>query len=241
MKQLLKNALARLGYSLHRLPPGITTGADLTRDLGLVVGREGKRICIDAGANDGSTIRLIRAALTTPIIHAFEPNPTTFSRLESHHRHTPNVQLVNAGLGDSEGTMALNTVANHALNSFLPLTRRGRASLEVSDPAIEVKVPVHRLDDYASRNNLDQIDLLKIDTQGFELHVLRGADKLFSRDRIQAVMVELNFVELYAGQAAPVDVIKFLGDRGLKLVDFYEKCRHNPILAWCTALFSKTG
>jgi len=240
MKKLLKRLFAQCGFSLHRLPRGLVTGADLARDLRIVVGGRSRPCCIDAGANDGGTINLLRQCLVAPRIHAFEPNPATFAILQANHRATPDVKLNHAGLGDAPGTLTLQVFANHALNSFLPLTSHGRVRLDSNDAPQTVSVPVLRLDDYAAQEKLDDIDLLKVDTQGFELHVFRGAEAKFAARRIRAVLVELNFADLYVGQAAPAEVIAFLHARGLRLVDFYEKCRHNPVLGWCTALFART-
>ncbi len=237
MKQLLKRILFRAGYSLHRLPPGIVTGVELSRDLRLVLGHRDRAVAIDVGANVGDTVTLIRDAMPGCTVHAFEPNPATFATLQQRHGQTPGIVLNNSGVGSTEDTLKLNAVANHALNSFLPLTPDGRRRLDVSGSTRVVEVPVVRLDTYATNHDVENIDLLKIDTQGFEMHVLQGAVGLFDARRVACVLIELNFVDLYAGQAKPVEIISFLQERGFHLVDLYEKCRHNPVLAWCTALF----
>lgn len=212
---------------------------NLERDLALVIGQRPHQCCIDVGANDGGTIKLLRRCLVAPCIHAFEPNPAVFAALQANHGMTPDVRLNRAGLGDSPGDLMLQIFTNHALNSFLSLSPDGRTRLESRDQPRTVRVPVMRLDDYAMIEKLDAIDLLKVDTQGFELHVLRGAEAQFAAGRVRAVLVELNFADLYVGQPKPAEVITFLDERGLRLVDFYEKCRHNPLMGWCTALFTR--
>jgi FkbM family methyltransferase len=239
IKHFLKRCARACGFSIHRLPPGIVTGGDLGRDLRLVLGDTPGLVCVDVGANHGSTIELLRTVLREPTIHAFEPNPAAFEVLKKRYGGSPQTSLVNVGVGDTKGTLTLNAVANHTLNSFLPLTTNGRASFGVHDAPHPIHVPVLVLADYAAEHRLSTIDLLKIDTQGFELHVLRGCEVLLAKRQIQNVLVELNFAELYAGQANAADVIAFLQQRGLRLVDLYEKCRHNPVLGWCTALFTR--
>ena len=239
MKTLLKRVLAQCGVSVHRLPAGVVTGQDLARDLSLVMGQKPNPCCIDVGANDGGTIDLLHRCLNSPQIFAFEPNPTIFAALQSKHGQTSGVRLIHAGLGDTVGTLTLQLFANHTLNSFLPLSQNGRTRLDASEAPQSATVPVLRLDDFAAGEKLEAIELLKVDTQGFELHVLRGAENLFAQQRIRAVLIELNFADLYVGQAAATDVIAFLRARGLHLVDFYEKCRHPPLLGWCTALFTQ--
>jgi hypothetical protein len=103
----------------------------------------------------------------------------------------------------------------------------------------QVRASVVRLDDYAGRAGIGRIDLLKIDTQGYERQVLKGAEGLLARNRIDAVLVELNFVPLYEGQVWAHELIGLLQGHSFYLVDFYEKCRLGPFLGWCTALFAR--
>jgi len=102
-----------------------------------------------------------------------------------------------------------------------------------------ITVPVQRLDDYAAATGLEVIDLLKIDTQGYELRVLSGASRLLESGNVRAIVVELNFAPLYEGQVRSHEVVGFLHDRGFRMVDVYEKCRINPFLGWCTAVFAR--
>ncbi len=239
MKTLIKRLLANSGYVLQRLPPHIPSGHFLERDIPLVLGRRTGAVCIDAGAHDGSFIDQLRRCLPTPVIHAFEPAPEPFSRLQSRHATTPGVHLVAAGLSDQPGTLDFHIFDNQTLNSFLPLAADAQNALGGVNQTAEVRVPVVRLDDYAAGHDLGEIALLKIDTQGFELRILQGAEHLLAAGRVRAVLVELNFVSLYAGQVWAHEVIAHLHARGLYLVDFYEKCRLPPHLGWCTALFAQ--
>lgn len=242
MKAALKSLLAASGYVMQRLPPGLPTGHDLARDLRLVVGGQPGAVCIDAGAHVGDFVDLLRAALPDPIVHAFEPAPEPFGRLRARHAATPGIHLVPAGLSDEPGQLDFNIYDNQTLNSFLPLAPGADRTFGGAARLSQVRVPVVRLDDYAAKAGFERIALLKIDTQGFEQHVLRGAERLLAAGRVGAVLVELNFVPLYAGQVWAHELMAHLHGRNLHLVDFYEKCRLNPFLGWCTALFAhRTG
>lgn len=99
-------------------------------------------------------------------------------------------------------------------------------------------VQVETLDHFCAVQGITTIDLLKIDTQGFELPVLRGGSDLFSQHKIGAVLLELNFSSLYNGQSDPLAVMHLLQSHNMRLVDFYEKERiHGRELSWTTALF----
>ena len=100
-------------------------------------------------------------------------------------------------------------------------------------------VRIKTLDWFLEQNRISRVDLLKSDTQGYDLRVLAGASESLRRGLINNVLVELNFVRMYAGQSEPDDILNFLAQHGLFLVDYYEKVRQSQTLAWCTALFTK--
>lgn len=237
MKTLLKRMFASAGYRMERIPRDVPSGRDLAHDLAIVFqGRRGA-VCVDVGAHDGKFTELLLTTLDAPVVHAFEPAPEPFARLHRRYATTPGVKPVNAGLSDQSGRLAFNVYDNQALNSFLPLTQKKDHAF--GNPALlrRSEVNVLRLDDYAAEMKLAEIDLLKIDTQGFELHVLRGASHLLAAGRVRAVLVELSFTPLYAGQVWAHELMACLFGHNLHLVDFYEKCRLAPFLGWCTALF----
>jgi FkbM family methyltransferase len=213
-------------------------GFDLSRDLAITIGGQSAPVCIDAGAHVGHFIDLLRSSFTDPKIHAFEPAPEPFARLKARYAGMPHVNLVNAGLGISGGEIGFNIFDNQTLNSFLPMLHSGKGTLGEPKLVRSIKVPVYRLDEYAMSAGLARIDLLKIDTQGYELNILNGARQLLAEGRIRAVLLELNFVPLYDGQVWAHEIFAFLHGQGFGLVDLYEKCRLNPRLGWCTALFT---
>jgi hypothetical protein len=146
---------------------------------------------------------------------------------------------VNAGLGRDYGQIDLNIYDNQALNSFLPISQPGTNILGGPRLLRRIPAPVYSLDGYAASAGLRRLDLLKIDTQGYELEVLQGANRLLAAGCVGTVLIEINFAPLYDRQVWPHEIIRFLHERGLHLVDFYEKCRLNPHLGWCTALFTQ--
>ena len=239
MKKLLKHALTACGLNLQRLPAGIPTGHILERDLRIVIGGNPGAVCIDAGAHHGDFTSTLLACLDRPVVHAFEPAPDVFGKLKARHAATPGVTLVPAGLADQSGQLNLHVFSNAALNSFLPLTDESRQIFDAPVESSPTPAQLLRLDEYARTHGITQIDLLKIVTQGYELHVLRGAATLFTEGRIRTVLVELNFSNLYRGQVPAHDVMACLHGHGLQLVEFYEKCRLPPHLGWCTALFTR--
>jgi hypothetical protein len=125
-------------------------------------------------------------------------------------------------------------------NSLLPMSTNatefvGRAGA-VEQRTIDVDVTT--VDDFCRQEGIEGIDVLKADTQGYELNVLRGASDLMRRNRIGALVLETNFVPHYEGQALFPEIHSHLSDRGFQLVGLYQPSRsHVYSLNWCDALF----
>ena len=240
MKQTLKTLLSRLGIRLLREPADIAMGYDLWRDLGVLLPASSAPLCLDVGANHGEMTEAMLRLSPTACVHAFEPSTQCQAILRTRFAGQSRVTLVASGLGNKEGVREFHHYANDHLGSFLPL-QAGAANPFQGEPEVSrEQVPLTTLDRYAAQLGLDRIALLKIDTQGYDLRVLQGATTLLQAGAVEHVLIELNFLPLYEGQSAPEEIIAFLSGHGLRLVDFYEKCRREQRLAWCTALFRKT-
>jgi FkbM family methyltransferase len=239
MKAQIKHLLARFGLRVLREPSGIVMGHDLWRDVGLLLQDSSHPLCIDVGANHGEITAAMLALKPATDVHAFEPSAKCQILLRARFGSSSRVTLIASGLGDEEGAREFLSYTNDQLSSFLPLQTDSENPFAGEAEVAREQVRVTTLDLYAARANLGPIDLLKIDTQGFDLRVLRGAVGLLRNRQITHVLIELNFLKLYQGQANPPEIIAFLGQYGLHLVDFYEKCRQQQRLGWCTALFRK--
>jgi hypothetical protein len=81
------------------------------------------------------------------------------------------------------------------------------------------------------------IAFIKIDTQGHDLSVLHGATKMLRAGKIQRILIELNFIELYQNQGNASAVIQLLEDYGFRIAGFYNLRYTSSRLGWCYALF----
>jgi FkbM family methyltransferase len=115
-------------------------------------------------------------------IYAFEPHPVTFKQLEKNNQvNGDRILLVNKGLGDEEAVLPFTnqqSETNHIVKETL-------------NTAAVISVPVTTLDAFAE-NNLNKNDryLVKIDVEGFEDEVLKGADYFFNSYKIDALVIE---------------------------------------------------
>lgn len=170
----------------------------------------------DVGARWGSTEAWFRRAGPARLL-GFEPDAAECAKLNL--QAAPNERYYPVALGDSNGTATLYLTANPACAS---LYRPSQAILErypsmrpFMGPRGTQTVHLRRLDDWASDEKIDRIDFLKLDTQGSEFNILRGAERLLQT--CQCVEAEVEFHPMYDGQPLFADVDGLLRGAGFHL------------------------
>ena len=173
----------------------------------------------DVGANHGM-FSLEAAHLIGPggVVHAFEPTPSTRVLLQNNLavNGLSTVRIFASALGETPGMArlrvhkemsGLNTLATHEVTW-------NRQTL-VADEIIEV--PVTTLDAHAAREQLERIDFLKIDVEGFELGVIRGARELLDARRVDLILLEIGDVTCATAGIEPIELLTELESLGYRL------------------------
>lgn len=132
-------------------------------------------VCFDIGANVGAiTFALARAAGPGGRVYAFEPGPPTLRRLQRNVSLNPSLKEVVSihpvGLSDRPGSLLWSE----------DMENRGNAGLLHESGE---RVPVVTLDDFCREQGVERVDFIKIDVEGMELEVLRGAESVLRRCR----------------------------------------------------------
>ncbi|MGO9302448.1 MAG: FkbM family methyltransferase [Candidatus Korobacteraceae bacterium] len=241
IKQAFKAGFRLFGLEVQRLPgpcaPGrlsFSEGHDPYRDMRWLTKSNEHPVVFDVGANVGQSVERLKRYFAHPVIHAFEPAPDTFQRLREATKGTPDLILNNIALGRHSGTAELVENTESVMSSFLELGSDSWGAVKQKIPVI-----VGTLDDYCSDNSVDRIDILKLDTQGFELEVLSGGENLLRQGRIEVVFMEITFSELYRGLPSLDELYRFMMERGFSLVSFYDFRYQHHRLGWCDALFER--
>lgn len=179
-------------------------------------------VIVDGGANDGGTTDRLLQDYANPAIHAFEPIPELVAQLENRFAGDPRVTVYGMALGAEARMVKFNILNKLVASSILtPSAIKKRYQGDNVAVARVVEVPQVRLDDVMG---MRQVDLLKLDLQGYEIEALKGATSLLERTRIIATEVE--FVPLYDDQPLFADVDMFIRAQGFRLLNLYDLWSH---------------
>lgn len=173
------------------------------------------RSIIDVGANRGQFALLAARRFPNASLTCFEPQARPRRILSHVMADHPRVRLVDHALAASSGTSVLHITHADDSSSLLQTTKLQVDTFPGTHVVDQLPVTTTRLDELSYLDDLDRPTLLKIDVQGTELEVLTGARRML--DRVDSVLVECSFVELYEGQALADEVISFLHGHGFRL------------------------
>jgi FkbM family methyltransferase len=207
--------------------PSMELSLKLLRDRGFA-----PRLCVDVGAYHGAWTRLCKGIFPAADVLMLEALQAKRSQLEQvaselgagvHVRHA----LLGARDGESTTFFQMET---------------GSSIFEESSqyPRTAVTMQTQTLDTVLAQGNFPKVDLLKVDAQGAELEVFKGAEAALRQT--QAILVEVSIVPVNAGCPSFAEVIGFLANRGFQLFDFCSQVRRRDGVLWQTdLLFVRAG
>jgi FkbM family methyltransferase len=202
-------ALGRAGWELR------PTAGDAEKRRLKLLAAERIDLVLDVGANVGQFAMRLRSSGYRGRIVSFEPYAAAFRQLERSASRDPQWEARRLALSDSEGEAELNVAGNSFSSSLLPMAA---AHLESAPDAAYVateRVPTARLDSLWDELARDSRVWLKLDVQGYEMHVLRGMGERLGDVRV--VETELSLTPLYDGAVPWRDAVDWLEERGFAL------------------------
>jgi FkbM family methyltransferase len=188
---------------------GITT--DRPEELYLLI--QPDAVVFDVGSNIGE-VCLKTAARVGPggTVYAFEPDPITFRKFTSNLALNPfgNIFASNVGLGAEPATLEMRVDC--------PTNRGGNRVAREGDSGERFPVLIETLDRFAAQRALQRLDVIKIDVEGFELAVLKGAHESLARFRPR-LFIEVSDVNLRQQNASAAQLVAFIRAAGYRVND----------------------
>jgi FkbM family methyltransferase len=188
----------------HALPFGADVYLDIHR-LGFQ-----PEIIFDVGANVGQKSLYMLKLWPRADIHAFEPVGKTFQALRENVATYPRIHPWKCALSDSSGTAEIFLDEKYSELSYMNRPRGAQSEV----------IERNTLDAFAA-HHVDHVDLLKIDTEGHEERVLRGANALFQKNPPSLCVIEAGFNG--AQPFVPADTLcKWFNDHGYRFAGGYD-------------------
>ncbi len=184
-------------------------------------------VVLDVGANHGQFARDLRKAGYRGDIHSFEPVADSFATLQHRSKNDPDWHVHKLALGDANASKDIHVSGASELSSFLAANEFGEKRLDGMARTRKESVQISTLDDFLVSNGLNRPDkkiFLKMDTQGFDLNVFRGAQK--SLNIIIGILSELSFQPIYAGMPSYGQALHIYEQAGYKPTGLFPVVRN---------------
>jgi FkbM family methyltransferase len=171
----------------------------------------------DVGANDGTYARFLREkASYQGLIVSFEPLTSKYKELQRLAANDPSWTIINCALGASPGRATINIMQSDAFSSFRQpnhahIQKYDRANVVVATEEVAVRTVAEVHAELAAQRGIGRF-YLKMDTQGFDLEVFRGAIPVLSQ--VPALQSELSFVPIYEGAPSHREALELFAQHG---------------------------
>ena len=176
---------------------------------------------IHVGANVGQEVSIYKQTQAVACVY-IEPIPTIFEQLKNHIGNTPNHYPIQALCSDIEGVEVTFNVSsgNGQASTMFPLGKHEKLYPNVKY-IDSLKIKTITLDKIIEQNFIQHnFELLVLDTQGAELKVLKGSDKLLE-NQIRYIYTEISEEPLYEGGCTFEEITEFLKPYGFKLKNMF--------------------
>jgi FkbM family methyltransferase len=229
-KRLIKDSLGRFDLALLDLRKNNWLGLFLPGHLRAVFKDLNINCVIDVGANVGEYGAMLRHCGYQGRIISLEPVSEVYEKLKLRAAHDESWRTVKAACGSENETGAINVFGVSLHNSLLPPSKHMSCHVDGHDVERTEQIAIRTLDSMFE----DFVDglpdprvFLKIDTQGFDLEVVKGAGKCMHR--VCGVQSEVSVVPLYEGMPDYLEAITVYRELGFEPTGFF------PILHTATS------
>jgi FkbM family methyltransferase len=194
-------------------------------------------IVFDVGANVGDYSLLVRQYIPSALVYAFEPAPFVYSQLIENLVPTgdPMIRAHNIGFSDSDKEVELYSYAIEGteISVLSSIDRRLPTQVNQVDVSSTERIRTETIDGFCDRNGINRIDLLKLDVEGHELAILRGASHALASGSISMIQFEFGpsniysrtyFYDFWSLLSASYDIYRII-PKGIVPIQYYGEHR----------------
>jgi len=212
---MVKRTIRRFGFDLRRYKPASSEGARFTATLSA----HKVNLVFDVGANIGQFARSLRDLGYSGRIVSFEPLSAARKQLLETSRADPLWEVApRAAIGAADGETEIHVAGNSVSSSVLNMLDAHVKAAPESAYVSREQMPLRRLDSIgADYIRADSVLFIKVDTQGFEAQVLKGASDLLQK--VVGLRMELSLIPLYEGQCTYDEMVGQLKALGFEMWD----------------------
>ena len=196
------------------------------------------KIIFDVGAHKGESAIFFHEIFPVANIYSFEPNPLAAESISN--LRVPNISVHQLALSDFVGSAEFNIQNISHLSSLHKINHKSRTSLGYAkeENHTSICIQVMRGDVFMKKNNIDAIDLLKIDVQSNEVKTLLGFSSVI--DKVKVVFVEVSIYDFYENSSTITEIESSL--LNFELFDIYEISKNPKTLGtdWITLVYKNT-
>ena len=181
---------------------------------------------IDVGAHFGETIKIFKKNFKIKKIYSFEASPINFKVLEKNFPNSLlDVEIYNFALGSCSSesyinqTMESSSSTINSINKNSKYLDRKLKVLKIKNQDLVIKkipIAIVSLDEFIEKKKIKNIDILKIDTEGYEFNVLKGIEKNYQI--IKMIYFEHHYDDMILKNYKFSDINKLLNDYGFSMV-----------------------
>jgi FkbM family methyltransferase len=210
--KIVRSVLNPAGYDILKYKT--TYPAHIIRDL---LQRNGIGLVLDVGANEGQYSAELRKAGYKGRIISFEPLHDAYQALKASCSADRAWSAEKIALGDRNGTEKIHVSGHSPSSSLLPMTDLHTSSVPGSEYSGDETIELKTLDSiYSELEVAGEKIFMKVDTQGYEMHVLKGA--VNSLPLISGLQLELSASALYEGEELYYTICRYVEEKGFRLV-----------------------
>lgn len=204
IKKIIKYALSKKNLEIRRKYNGFC----LNDNISWIINKNVKTI-LDIGANDGQFALFARKMFSDSVIFSFEPLLTCFTKVLEISNNDKNMVALNFALGENNETVEMFHDKFSPSSSLLKMTNEHIQNFPYTGNQIKELVKLRKLDTLDEVKDVEREVLMKIDVQGYELNVLKGATN-FINQYLPLIVLEISFADLYENEPAFEEIYDFM-------------------------------